>query len=401
MTPADSCEATPLLEPRDGIPEVINDQICEAVKILRNFSGPFAIDTERAMGIRYSNRAYLIQIKRTGSPIFLIDPVGIETKLNDLGVVLQDEWILHAADQDLPCLAELGLLPAKVFDTEIAGLLLGFERVSLQAMVAEVLNFALAKEHSSADWSQRPIGSEMRAYAALDVDVLHELKAELVPLLENSGRLSWLEQECEEVRLRKPNPPKKQPWRKAARQAGIRDRRALAMVEQLWQTRDELACKRDVAPSKVLPSKVLAELALRKPRSRSDVLNSSLLRSRIRMKDAPRWWDSIDRAWHLADSELPERHFYEERDPFPPLKRWQNLDPEAAERWTQLRAAVLTHADELGIRQDILLKPAIQKLTAWTGWSSPTQLEDLLAEQGARPWQIEQTAPIIFATVHN
>ncbi|TBW23043.1 ribonuclease D [Arcanobacterium bovis] len=386
-----------MLEPRDGTPDITHDSINIAAAALRSGHGAFAIDTERAMGIRYSNRAYLVQVKREDTPIVLIDPVGIENQLSEMADVFNDEWILHAADQDLPCLAELDLRPAKVFDTEVAGLLLGFERVSLQAMVAEMLNFALAKEHSSADWSQRPLSKEMRAYAALDVDVLHELKAQLIPLLANSGRLEWHEQECEAIRNRPPAPPKQQPWRKAARQAGIRDRRALAMVEQLWITRDKLGQGRDVSPSKVLPSKVLAELASRKPRSRSDVFNSPLLRSRIRSKDAKHWWEAIERSWHLPDDQLPERYFQENKDPFPPIKRWENLDPEAAQRWNRLRSAVLTHADELGIRQDMLLKPATQKLVAWQGWDSASALHDLLAEQGARPWQIDQVAPVIFA----
>ncbi|MBM7825490.1 ribonuclease D [Arcanobacterium pluranimalium] len=399
MTPSDNREAIPLLEPRGGTPEITHNSIDDALRSLSQGRGAFAIDTERAMGIRYSNRAYLVQIKRENTPIFLIDPIGVEDQLIKLTELLNDEWILHAADQDLPCLAELNLRPAKVFDTEIAGLLLGFERVSLQAMVAELLNVALAKEHSSADWSQRPLSAEMRAYAALDVDVLHELKDHLIPLLENSGRLEWHEQECEAVRTRPPAAPKQQPWRKAARQAGIRDRRALAMVEQLWNTRDELGRHRDVSPSKVLPSKILAELASRKPRSRADVLNSTLLRSRIRSKDAVHWWEAIDRAWHLKDSQLPERHFQENKDPFPPVKRWENLDPQAAQRWNRLRSAILTHADELGIRQDMLLKPAIQKFVAWQGWASASELHDLLAAQGARPWQIAQAAPVIFTAV--
>lgn len=397
--PEPDTNVTPLDVPRDGLPEITHADIAEAVAKLQAGTGAFAVDTERAMGIRYSNRAYLVQVRRPGAGTFLIDPIGIEDKLSGLQEVMQEEWILHAADQDLPCLHELGLYPKKVFDTELAGLILGFEHVSLQAMVADLLGWKLAKEHSNADWSQRPLGPELRAYAALDVELLHELKKVLVAKLIAAGRLEWLEQECEEVRLRKPAPPPKQPWRRAARQAGIRDKRSLAMVRELWRVRDELAQQRDLAPGRVLPNKVLAELAARKPRSRADVARSTLLRSRERRKDADYWWRAIDIAWRLDDRALPARRFQESTALFPPVKRWERHDEDAANRWTSLRAVIFELADELGIRQDILLKPAIQRYVAWFGWSSQADLEQMLAERGARPWQIEQVAKVLDSAV--
>ncbi|MDO5025671.1 MAG: HRDC domain-containing protein [Trueperella sp.] len=394
-----NADLTPLDLPRGGLPEVTNADIANAVAQLRAGTGAFAVDTERAMGIRYSNRAYLVQVRRPGAGTFLIDPIGIEDKLTELREVMQAEWILHAADQDLPCLHELGLYPEKVFDTELAGLILGFEHVSLQAMVADLLGWELAKEHSTADWSQRPLGPELRAYAALDVELLHELKEVLVAKLIAAGRLEWLEQECEAVRLSKPAPPPKQPWRRAARQAGIRDTRALAMVRELWRVRDELAQQRDLAPGRVLPNKVLAELAARKPRSRADVARSSLLRSRERRQDANNWWRAIDIAWRLDERALPARRFQESTALFPPVNRWERHDEDAAARWAALRTAIFGLADELGIRQDILLKPAIQRHVAWFGWSSRADLAEKLAEQGARPWQIEQVSGVLDSAV--
>ena len=86
------------------------------------------------------------------------------------------EAVLHAASQDLPCLAEIGYRPRELFDTELAGRLLGYPRVALGTMLEEVLGFRLAKEHSAADWSIRPLPTEMLKYAALDVEVLTELR---------------------------------------------------------------------------------------------------------------------------------------------------------------------------------------------------------------------------------
>ncbi|WP_455952614.1 HRDC domain-containing protein [Arcanobacterium haemolyticum] len=384
----DTDTRTPLNEPRDGLPEITHDDYESAVERLRNGHGPFAVDTERAMGIRYSNRAYLVQIKRAGSGIVLLDPIGIEDRLGDLATIMHDEWILHAADQDLPCLRELGLEPSNVFDTELAGLILGYDHVSLQSMIAEELGFVLAKEHSDADWSARPLGPELRAYAALDVDLLIELRESLTGKLKEAGRYEWFLSECEEVRRRPLPPAHPQPWRKAVKHAKFPDQRSLAMLKALWEAREKLAEDRDLAPGKVLPNNVLANLAARKPRSRSDVAQSSLLRSRERKRDALTWWNAIHAAWNLPQSELPERRFFYNKDPFPPVQRWDKLRPEAAERWNIVRATVLETAEKLGIRQEVLLKPRVQKQLAWDGWESPQDIPRVLETHGARPWQI-------------
>ncbi|WP_459984624.1 ribonuclease D, partial [Mycobacterium avium] len=144
--------------------------------------GPFAVDAERASGFRYSNRAYLIQIRRAGAGTALIDPVSHGADpvraLRPVAEVLgSDEWILHSADQDLPCLAEVGMRPPALYDTELAGRLAGFERVNLATMVERLLGFGLAKGHGAADWSKRPLPAEWLNYAALDVELLIELRA--------------------------------------------------------------------------------------------------------------------------------------------------------------------------------------------------------------------------------
>lgn len=393
---SDSIDVQPLDIPREGIPEVVHHNIDEAVEALQAGTGPFAIDTERAMGIRYSSRAYLIQIRRRGAGTFLIDPVGIENRLGALSDLLsQDMWILHAADQDLPCMKELGLIPPEIFDTEIAGLLLGFEHVSLQAEIAEVLGYHLAKEHSTADWSQRPLAPELRAYAALDVELLIELREALITMLQASQRLEWLHEECEEIRQRPPKPARKQPWRRAARQVGLKDRRALAMLEALWQARDDIARERDIAPEKVIPSKVLATLAMHKPRSYQDVAQSPLLQSRMRRKEVKTWWEAISPVWSAPAQSLPERYFQESTEPFPPTRSWKKANPQAAQRWEIVRSTVFSLADDLGIRQELLFKPALQRALAWDGWTDPTHIPILMASLGARPWQVENLGPVL------
>ncbi|MGH9206720.1 MAG: ribonuclease D, partial [Acidimicrobiales bacterium] len=150
-------DATPLLHPAEGVPELSTtaDQIEAAAELLAGGGGPFAVDAERASGFRYSNRAYLIQIRRAGAGTVLIDPVSHggdpPVVLRPVAEVLaDDEWILHAADQDLPCLAEVGMRPPALYDTELAGRLAGYDRVNLAAMVQRLLGLGLAKGHGEA-----------------------------------------------------------------------------------------------------------------------------------------------------------------------------------------------------------------------------------------------------------
>ena len=180
---SDGPQPVPLLCPAGGVPDVAvaADEIAGAAEMLARGTGPFAVDAERASGFRYSNRAYLIQIRRSGAGTVLIDPVNhggspIDVLKPLADVLGEDEWILHAADQDLPCLAEVGLRPAALYDTELAGRLAGFDRVNLAAMVERLLGLVLTKGHGAADWSQRPLPEAWLNYAALDVEVLIELR---------------------------------------------------------------------------------------------------------------------------------------------------------------------------------------------------------------------------------
>lgn len=379
-------------EPRGGIPPLLSTpaELDSAVDALSKGTGPFAIDTERAQGIRYSGRAYLIQVKREGSGIHLIDPPPLEDHMAGLAEVLaEDEWILHAADQDLPSLRGEGLTPPSLWDTEIAALLLGDERVSLQAVISDDLDVQLAKEHSNSDWSARPLTPELLSYAALDVDLLIELREVQHRRLTEAGRLEWMLQECEAVRTAPPKPPNPEPWRKIATNLRIRDPRTLAILRELWRERDEIAQARDVGPEKVLPGKALGALAASLPESIDDVRASSSLRTRSRKDLTQRWWAAIERGWNTDD--LPSRHA-PSKDGLPDVRNWAKRNPDAAERWNIVRPALLQRAEDLSIRQNVLLKPAIQRQLAWEGWTSISSMVDVLHRAGARPWQIEEVA---------
>jgi ribonuclease D len=204
--------AIPLTVPAEGVPQVIADEpgFERALRELAIGTGPFAVDAERASGFKFSARAYLIQIKRNGGGLHLIDPIPfgpnhqLFLKLNEL--LQSDEVILHASTQDLPCLRELGINPKKLFDTELGGRIAGLPRVGLGPLLESLMEVSLAKEHSAADWSQRPLPQEWLNYAALDVELLVELRDKVHGLLASANKWEWAREEFQAI-LDAPTPP--------------------------------------------------------------------------------------------------------------------------------------------------------------------------------------------------
>src|SRR6202034_4165305 len=328
--------AVPLLEPRDGLPPLVTtgDALDDAVRRLGAGHGPVAVDAERASGFRYGHRAFLVQLRRRGAGTVLIDPVACPD-LSDLDAALSGtEAVLHAASQDLPCLADLGYRPRALFDTELAGRLLGYPRVALGTMLEEVLGFRLAKEHSAADWSVRPLPAEMLKYAALDVEVLIELRDALAEQLREQGKAEWARQEFAAIAAAPPPPPRADPWRRTSGIHRVRTRRALAVVRELWQTRDEIARDADLSARRILSDQAIvdaarAEAAKPPPTGRPQLERISGFHSRYARKYSDRWVAAVLRGRQLDDTELPEVAGSAAVPGPPPTHRWAERDPAA------------------------------------------------------------------------
>src|SRR4051812_10807981 len=263
----------PLLALRDGLPPIVETEagLAEVCDRLAAGTGPVAIDAERASGYRYSSRAYLIQLRREGSGTFLVDPIPFGSLAGLQETLDGTEWILHAATQDLPCLAEVGLRPSALFDTELAGRLLGYPRVGLATLVESLLGSRLAKEHSAVDWSTRPLPAPWLEYAALEVEVLVELRTRLGAELEASGKAEWARQEFEHLRSFEPA-PRVEAWRRTSGLHRVRGRRGLGAVRALWETRDAIAVQRDVTPGRILPDSAIVAAAQAMPLDRAALL---------------------------------------------------------------------------------------------------------------------------------
>jgi ribonuclease D len=388
----------PLLELRDGLPPVVvgDESLTERSRALAAASGPVAIDAERASGYRYSSRAYLIQLRREGVGTLLVDPISVSS-LDPLATALEGtEWILHAATQDLPCLVEVGLRPASLFDTELAGRLLGYPRVGLATLVEEITGRRLRKEHSAVDWSRRPLPTPWLEYAALDVEVLIELRDALHRQLLDTGKWEWARQEFEHLRHFTEVARRSEPWRRISGLHKVRGRRHLAVARELWQARDDVARERDVAPSRLLPDSALVVAASSMPVTPAALIGLPGFHGRGARPHLARWFAAIETARHLPDSELPATSRRPEGPP--PPRAWADKDPVAAARLDRARTALRERAEELGLPLENLVSPDYVRRLMWQP-PAVTDLAATLADLGARPWQVELAAPALEAAV--
>jgi ribonuclease D len=386
---------TLLTAPAEGTPApaVTAAQLREVVTRFAKGTGPVAVDAERASGFRYSQRAYLVQLRRHGSGTALIDPIPLGD-LSELNDVLADaEWVLHAASQDLPCLAELGMRPQKLFDTELAARLAGLERVGLAALTEQLLGYVLEKHHSAADWSTRPLPPEWLTYAALDVELLVPLRESLATELDKQGKSAWAAEEFAALVANGARQPKSKadPWRRPSGLHRIRGPRAQARVRSLWYARDVIAQRRDSAPGRVLADAAIVAAAEMDPKSERELLLLPGFGGRSVRRLATHWLKALDEARSLPDEALPVTPQFEGP---PPPHRWADKDPAAAERLARCREVVTKTAERYTLPPENLITPEFIRRLAWEPPSTldSSTVTDVLTRYGARPWQCELLA---------
>jgi len=409
--------AEPLLAPVGGVPDLVETSqgLGEVLSQLKAGSGPIAIDAERASGYKYSARAYLIQIKRNGGGLHLIDPIAVGqspywAEMSD--AFADQEWIIHASTQDLACLREVGINPQIIFDTELAGRIAGCERVGLGPLTEQLLDVTLAKEHSAVDWSLRPLRPEWLNYAALDVELLVELRDEIEKLLIENKKLDWAKQDFAAILKSPPPPPRKDPWRRTSGIHKIRDLTALAIIRSLWVARNEFAKEIDLAPGRVFNDETLVLIATKPPKGFGDFKKALLRRTRLTSMPFEEWFELFEAAQQLTGDELPKLRMPSEGLPAP--KMWQSRNPLGYARLTHARAAVLECAAENFMPAENLISPEAVRRVCWP--TPPAEIADRLkfvaselAEFGARSWQIElisgpiaailgETEPLIVET---
>ena len=377
----------------------------EAARMLAATPGPLAVDVERASGIRYDERAFLVQIRAATGPAVLADPETAGGTLGALAPLLSERTALfHAASQDLPSLRALGVEPPALIDTEVAARLMGCERVNLGALVSDFLGISLAKAHSAADWSTRPLPEAWLDYAVYDVWFLHELAEALLSQLDESGRREWFDAECAHL-LAAPVVTRAEPWRRLSGLSTLRDPRAIARARALWTERDAIARERDVAPKRLLPDAAVVEAARTDPRDAASLLAIDGFSGPSRSRLAGRYLSALEGARRLPRGELPDRRG--PRPAHPPHASWKRSEPEAADLLARARETLDAQADALGVEPGLLLRPSTLRLWVWTASreGAPGErgdaalLEETLTGDDARRWQIDLVGPRLLAAV--
>jgi ribonuclease D len=394
-----------LAAPRDGVPHVVDDAtgLSDVVTSLAGGSGPVAVDAERASGYRYGQDAYLVQLRREGSGTHLIDPLGCPD-LSSVDAALADtEWVLHAATQDIPCLAELGMRPRRLFDTELGARLAGLRKVGLSSVLEYYLGLTLAKEHSAVDWSTRPLPTPWLLYAALDVELLVPLRDRMERDLAEQGKLEWAREEFDALTSFTGPKAKPDPWRRVSGTRGLRTRRHLATLKALWTAREEIARRRDVAPGRIVPDSTLVDLAQRAPRHQADLSapkpDPSAARQRRAQqglrRHAAEWLAAISAAADLAEDDLPQRGVAASGPP--PARSWADRDPAAAARLTAAKPLMQALSEQHDIPVENLVTPESLRRVLWQPppQNDVASVEAALAEVGARTWQQQIVAPVV------
>lgn len=403
-----------LTAPDGGTPKVIESEaeFLRAIKELEGGIGPIAIDAERASGFRYSPRAYLIQLNRRNGGLHLLDPIALQNsphikRLSEL--ISKAESIIHASSQDLPCLRDFGIHPAKLFDTELGARIAGFSKVGLAPLCESLLEISLAKEHSAVDWSIRPLKSEWLDYAALDVAVLIDLRDKVEAALRDSNKLTWAEEEFAAALKMELLKPRSEPWRRTSGMHQIRSRFELALIRALWQARDEIAKEIDLAPGRLLNDAVIIELARNKPKLRKDLLELPIVKMRIRNEIQTsyidRWLNVLNEAYQVPEENWPEMRA--RGDSLPAPKVWRDKFPIANAQLLHARSNLAEISKQFSIPQENLISPDTVKRIIFNSGKeasipvSPTsrrELAEALRAMGARNWQVEHVLePILLA----
>jgi len=374
------------------------EELEEAVQTLAAANGPFAVDAERASGFKYSQRAYLVQIYRAGSPIYLIDPAAIAPDadpkpfagLSEL--MKSDAWILHAASQDIPCLRELGLTATSLFDTELGSRIAGLDRVGLGAVTESLLGVRLAKEHSAVDWSTRPLANDWLNYAALDVDVLFDLWAAVEAVLIERNKLEWAKQEFAATLLAQPKPAKVDKWRGMTGLHEVKDAKKLAIARELWSAREALAVKLDVSPGRLIPDSSIVNVVKETPKSKPQLAGNRSFVGRASRSYLDTWWKAIEDGLNSRD--LPPIKVA--ATGMPNHRIWPTRFPDADRRLKIIRPLIADLGEKHGIPVENILTPDFLRNICFEPPAFDiAAVASALRALGARDWQIELTGQLI------
>ncbi|MCU1529860.1 MAG: ribonuclease, partial [Frondihabitans sp.] len=262
------------------------------------------------------------------------------------------------------------------------------------AVVEELLGIHLAKEHSAADWSTRPLPQSWLVYAALDVELLVDLRDAMYEVLAEQEKVEIAEEEFEATLHRDAKPARQDPWRRTSGLSTLRGQRALGLVRELWEARDEYAREVDTSPGRLLPDSSIIAAVKNAPTSKRDLGAMKEFVGRASRTELARWWAALERG--RASTDLPSLRG-PSTDTLPPPRSWIDRAPEADARYKAARPRLLHMSEAMSIPVENLLTPDHLRRVAWDvpDVIDVDHIGDALRQAGAREWQIAATAATI------
>jgi ribonuclease D len=232
------------------------------------------VDTEFLRETTYYPKLCLIQMA-SSDEIVLVDPLAEGLDLAPFFALMANEKVtkvFHAARQDLEIIWQKGrLIPAPLFDSQVAAMVCGFgEQVSYESLASSLAQAKIDKSSRFTDWSRRPLTEAQLVYAAADVTHLRVVYEKLLAKLEKSERTSWIGDEM--AILNNPRTydlPPDEAWMRVKARIRKPVERAVLMELAAWRERE--AQSRDVPRGRILKDDGLAEIAVAMPKSAEDL----------------------------------------------------------------------------------------------------------------------------------
>ncbi|ODS23684.1 ribonuclease D [Candidatus Endobugula sertula] len=229
-----------------------------------------ALDTEFIRSRTYYPHLGLLQIADSRG-IYLVDPLKI-TQSKPLTQLLTNSSIvkvIHACSEDLDVFqSTLGVLPASLFDTQIAAGFAGYGvSISYANLLRDIKGIDIPKQETRSNWLQRPLSDSQLNYATLDVAYLLDIYQILVEQLQQQKRIEWVESDCDAMVDKLRNTNHKESYYLRIKKAWKLKSHQLAVLQALCAWREQQAQTRNVPRSRVLKDSSLFDLARRLPNS--------------------------------------------------------------------------------------------------------------------------------------
>ncbi len=267
------------------------------------------VDTEFIRETTFWPELCLIQMASDDLAV-LVDPLAEGLDLQPFFELMGDTSVIkvfHAARQDIEIIHKLGgLIPAPLFDTQVAAMVCGFgESIAYDQLVARTTKGRIDKTSRFTDWRRRPLSAEQLDYALGDVTYLRDAYRFLRKALEVEARESWLAEEM--AILSDPGTYDVHPddaWKRLKLRA--RKPIELAVLKEIAAWREREARARDQPRSRILKDDALYEIAQQHPRDEQALSRLRTVSKGFERSTAGReLLAAVARAHALPKSELP------------------------------------------------------------------------------------------------